>query len=275
MSDDGLPPLRELLGDVAARKALGQNFLCDFNVTRKIARLAGAAQGGHFLEIGPGPGGLTRALLAEGAENVTVIEKDSRCLPLLQQISDHYPGRLSVHMADALVADLSTLPASTRVAANLPYCVATPLLLRLLQHTPFAQFTLMFQKEVADRLCAAPNTSAYGRLTVITQLMAQVEPLMILHPSAFVPAPKIFSRVVRITRHTHALPCCVATLEKITAAAFGQRRKMLRAALKGVPLLKGQAPDTVLQQANIDPCRRAETLSIAEFAHLTNTVAAL
>ncbi|MEM6760246.1 MAG: 16S rRNA (adenine(1518)-N(6)/adenine(1519)-N(6))-dimethyltransferase RsmA [Pseudomonadota bacterium] len=275
---DALPPLREVIAthDLRAKKAMGQNFLLDLNLTAKIARQAGDLRSTDVLEIGPGPGGLTRGLLSEGARRVLAVEKDARCLPALAQIADAYPGRLSVIEGDALQVDpLKHLTPPIRVVANLPYNVGTELLVRWLTPPlwpPFWQsLTLMFQREVAERIVAQPGTKAYGRLAVLAQWRAEARIVMSLPPDAFTPAPKVSSAVV----HLSALPqprfdADPQVLSRVVAAAFNQRRKMLRAALKGV------APDIEdrLRQAGIAPTDRAEQLPIAAFCALARAVAA-
>lgn len=272
MSEDGLPPLREVIKtyELSARKGLGQNFLLDLNLTRKIARGAGRIEGASVLEIGPGPGGLTRALLMEGVAHVTAVEKDPRCLPLLADIAAAYPGKLTVLEADALEVDERSFDtAPTLVVANLPYNVGTPLLVKWLtadEWLPWWQsLTLMFQREVAERIAAAPGSKSYGRLSVLSQWRAQATILFDVPASAFVPPPKITSSVVHIVpipEPAHAPQ--VATIERVTAAAFGQRRKMLRAALK---TLSPQA-EALLEAAQIDPTSRAEEVDVASFCRL-------
>ncbi|MEL6100642.1 MAG: 16S rRNA (adenine(1518)-N(6)/adenine(1519)-N(6))-dimethyltransferase RsmA [Pseudomonadota bacterium] len=273
---DGLPPLREVIAThgLSAKKALGQNFLLDLNLTAKIARQAGDLTECDVLEIGPGPGGLTRGLLAEGARKVLVIEKDPRCLPALQEIAAAYPGRLEILEGDALRIDpLAHLTQPIRVAANLPYNVGTELLVRWLTPDiwpPFWQsLTLMFQREVAERIVARPGSKTYGRLAVLAQWRSDAQIVMQLPPEAFTPPPKVSSAVVHLT----ALPgprfeANPATLSRIVAAAFNQRRKMLRAALKG------QAPDIEdrLRDAGIAPTERAEQVSLEAFCALARAV---
>ncbi len=273
---DGLPPLREVIAThgLSAKKALGQNFLLDLNLTAKIARQAGDLTACDVLEIGPGPGGLTRGLLAEGARKVLVIEKDPRCLPALQEIAAVYPGRLEILEGDALKIDpLAHLTPPIRIAANLPYNVGTELLVRWLTPDiwpPFWQsLTLMFQREVAERIVAQPGGKAYGRLAVLAQWRSEARIVMQLPPEAFTPPPKVSSAVVHVT----ALPAPrfeanPATLSRIVAAAFNQRRKMLRAALKG------QAPDMEdrLLEAGIAPTERAEQVSVEAFCALARAV---
>ena len=275
-SPDGLPPLRDVIRDaeLAADKKLGQNFLLDLNLTRRIARAAGPLAGRTAIEIGPGPGGLTRALFIEGTERVVVVERDERCRPVLEAIAARYPGRLDAHFADALTFPWQTaIPAPGRakpvIVANLPYNVATMLLIGWLESEPwppwYDRMILMFQKEVADRIVATPSTKAYGRLSVIAQWRTTPRLLFTLKPEAFTPPPKVASAVVEfIPRPMSEQACAVATLGRVTAAAFGQRRKMLRQSLK---TLRAD-PEPLLAAAGIDGTRRAETLSIAEFATL-------
>ena len=267
-----LPPLREILDrhGLSAQKRLGQNFLLDLNLTGRIARAAGDLSQGTVIEIGPGPGGLTRALLSEGASRVIAIERDPRCLPILADIAAAHPGRLEVVEADALEVDVATLgPAPRRIVANLPYNVATPLLIGWLrQIAAFEVLVLMFQKEVVDRLTAAPSSSAYGRLSVIVQWLCEVEALFDINPKAFIPAPKVTSTVARLTPRVSPLaPARMETLERVTAAAFGQRRKMLRSSLKSL----GE-PLALCEQAGIDPTRRAETIDVEGFCALARAV---
>ena len=275
---DGLPPLREVIAThgLSARKALGQNFLLDLNLTAKIARSAGDLSGADVLEVGPGPGGLTRGLLAEGARRVVAIEKDARCLPALAEIADTYPGRLEVLNADALEVDWAAhLTPPIKVVANLPYNVGTELLVRWL--TPPAwpplwdSLTLMFQREVAERIVAQPGGKAYGRLAVLAQWRSEARIVMSLPPEAFTPPPKVRSAVVHLT----ALPAPrfeanPKVLERVVAAGFNQRRKMLRAALKGV------APDIEdrILAAGLKPTDRAEQVPIEGFCALARQVAA-
>lgn len=274
---DTLPPLREVIAThgLSARKSLGQNFLLDLNLTAKIARQAGDLAGCDVLEIGPGPGGLTRGLLAEGARRVLAVEKDARCIPALEQIAAAYPGRLEVVHGDALELDpLSRLKPPIRIAANLPYNVGTELLVRWLtpkDWPPFWQsLTLMFQREVADRIVAAPGSKAYGRLAILSQWRAEARIVMSLPPEAFTPPPKISSAVVHLTALPEPrYPADAAVLSRVVAAAFNQRRKMLRAALKGV------TPDVIgcLERAGIDPTERAEQVDLERFCALARQVA--
>jgi len=270
---DDLPSLRDVIAHhgLAAKKSLGQNFLLDLNLTSKIARLAGDLSKSDILEIGPGPGGLTRGLLAEGARRVLAIEKDQRCLPALEEIRARYPGKLDVVNVDALEFDAaSNLTKPIKVVANLPYNVGTELLVRWL--TPdvwppyWESLTLMFQREVADRIVAKPGTKAYGRLSILTQWRTDAKIVMELPPEAFSPAPKVHSAVVHLTaRPTPAYPADAAQLSRIVAAAFNQRRKMLRSSLKGL------APDAEarIASAGIEPTARAETLSVEQFCKLS------
>jgi 16S rRNA (adenine1518-N6/adenine1519-N6)-dimethyltransferase len=266
-----LPPLRDIIArhELSARRSLGQNFLLDLNITRRIARGAGPLTGTIAVEIGPGPGGLTRALLETDARAVIAIERDPRCVAALQSLRDAYPGRLIVIEADALDCDPVTaggLTGPRAIVANLPYNIGTRLLLNWLHRLEgIASMTLMFQKEVADRLTAAPGSPAYGRLSVITQWLCEARPLFDIPPRAFVPAPRVTSTVVRLApREKPLAPASMADLEAITAAAFGQRRKMLRSALRSLKT----DPIPLLETAGVRPDVRAETLSIAEFCAL-------
>ncbi len=275
---DTLPPLRDVIAthELSARKSLGQNFLLDLNLTAKIARQAGELTQCDVLEIGPGPGGLTRGLLAEGARRVLAIEKDRRCIPALAEIAAHYPDRLQVIEGDALDIDpLSHLTPPIRVAANLPYNVGTELLVRWLtpkEWPPFWQtLTLMFQKEVAERIVATPGSKAYGRLAILASWRADAKIAIHLPPSAFTPPPKVSSAVVHITAlDKPRFDADAKTLERVVAVAFNQRRKMLRAALKGV------APDIEdrLIAAGLKPTDRAEQIPLEGFCALARAVAA-
>ena len=270
---DPLPPLREVIAahGLTAKKSLGQNFLFDLNLTRRIARAAGPLENTTIYEVGPGPGGLTRALLVEGAAKVIAVERDERCLPALQDIAAAHSGNLDIIQADALALDETKLFGSSpvRIAANLPYNVGTALLVKWLtapSWPPFWQsLTLMFQREVAERIVAPPGSKHYGRLSVLAQWRTRGKILFDVSPRAFTPPPKITSSVVRI--EPLAEPMAVAELrdlEKVTEAAFGQRRKMLRQSLKQL------TPDaeTLLNVAGVDPTARPEQLSVAEFASL-------
>tara|TARA_R110002124_G_scaffold34193_3_gene112472 strand:+ start:12342 stop:13181 length:840 start_codon:yes stop_codon:yes gene_type:complete len=273
---DGLPPLRDVIAThgLAARKSLGQNFLLDLNLTAKIARQAGDLTVCDVLEIGPGPGGLTRGLLAEGARRVLAIEKDDRCLPALAEISAAHPDRLQVVNADALDFDpLAHLTPPIRVAANLPYNIGTELLVRWLtppRWPPFWQsLTLMFQREVAERIVATPGSKAYGRLALLASWRADARIVLSLPPEAFTPPPKVSSAVVHLTALPEPrYPADPKVLERVVAMAFNQRRKMLRAALKGL------APDIEdrLIASGIKPTDRAETVSLEQFCALARTV---
>jgi 16S rRNA (adenine1518-N6/adenine1519-N6)-dimethyltransferase len=275
---DDLPPLRQVIADhgLSARKSLGQNFLLDLNLTAKIARQAGNLADTDVLEIGPGPGGLTRGLLAQGARKVLAIEKDPRCLPALDEIAARYPGQLQVMIGDALDIDpLAHLTPPIRVAANLPYNVGTELLVRWLTPPTWPPFwqslTLMFQREVAERIVAAPGSKAYGRLAVLAQWRCDARIVMSLPPEAFTPAPKVSSAVVHLT----ALPkpkfeADPDVLSRVVAMAFNQRRKMLRSALKGL----GPDVEDRLQAAGIKPTERAEQVSLEGFCALARAVSA-
>lgn len=273
-SPASLPPLREVVArhGLAPKKALGQNFLFDLNLTAKIARSAGPLEEVTVFEIGPGPGGLTRALLAQGATHVVAIERDPRCLPILAEISACYPGRLEVVEGDALKVDLAALAGGrpSKIVANLPYNVGTQLLINWLTANPDAPFwssmTLMFQKEVGLRIVASPGSDHYGRLGVLAGWLTRAEILFDVPPQAFTPPPKVTSSVVQLTPLETRLPCDLGKLERVTQAAFGQRRKMLRQSLK--PL----GGESLLNRVGIDPARRAETLSVAEFCALARAV---
>jgi 16S rRNA (adenine1518-N6/adenine1519-N6)-dimethyltransferase len=255
-----------------ARKSLGQHFLLDLNLTARIARAAGDLTGRHVIEIGPGPGGLTRALLATGAADVTAIELDKRAIAALAPLAEAHPGRLRIVAGDARAIDLPPLvPPPRAIVANLPYNIGTPLLLRWLpEASAFESMTLMFQEEVAERIVAAPGTAAYGRLAVLAALVAEGRILLRVPPAAFTPPPKVWSAVVRLVpRPEQPSPSLFRALERVTAAAFGQRRKMLRSALR--PLGDAEA---LLARAGIAPTLRAEALDPAAFARLAALVAA-
>ena len=273
MTDDGLPPLREVIArhGLAARKALGQNFLFDLNLTRRIARAAGPFESCTVIEVGPGPGGLTRALLMEGAPHVIAIERDDRAIAALEEISAAYPGRLTIIAGDALQADYAALAngRSAKIVANLPYNIATPLLIGWIggeDWPPFFQsLTLMFQKEVAERIVARPGGKDYGRLSVLSQHRCEARKLFDVNRSAFTPPPKVTSSIVQLIPREKPQPVCrIADLERVTAAAFGQRRKMLRASLK--TLVK--EPEALLEKAAINPELRAEQVPPEGFATL-------
>lgn len=258
---------------LAARKSLGQHFLLDLNLTGRIARAAGDLTQGTTIEIGPGPGGLTRALLAQGA-TVIAIERDARCLAALNELAAAYPGHLTIVEGDALAIDVHGLgSAPRRIVANLPYNVATPMLLRWFAHAEaFAGMTLMFQKEVALRLVAAPREPHYGRLAVAAQWRCRVRKLFDIAPSAFTPPPQVVSTVVELVPRAEPLaPADPAALEKVVAAAFNQRRKMLRSSLKAL----GVPPETLLASAGIEPTRRAEELTVEQFCALARAFSGL
>ena len=268
-----LPPLREVIArhGLAASKALGQNFLLDEQLLDRIAAVPGDLDGQDVLEIGPGPGGLTRALLRAGA-NVTAIERDRRCLPALAELDEAFPGQLKVIEGDALEIPLaSVMPGPCHIASNLPYNVGTALLIGWLsgQDWPpqWRSLTLMFQREVADRIVAAPDSDAYGRLAILSQWRCQARLAMKVHRSAFTPPPKVMSAIVHLTPADMPDGIRAARLEAITAAAFGQRRKMLRQSLKGLP-----GALAALEAVSIDPARRAETLSVEEFLSLARAM---
>jgi 16S rRNA (adenine1518-N6/adenine1519-N6)-dimethyltransferase len=278
LAPDGLRPLREVIAahGLSARKSLGQNFLMDLNLTAKIARRAGDLPGSDVLEIGPGPGGLTRALLLEGARHVVAIERDDRCLPALAEIAATWPDRLTVLAGDALAVDpLPYLTPPIRVVANLPYNVGTELLVRWLTPPAWPPFwsslTLMFQKEVAERIVAAPGSKAYGRLSILAQWRTEPRIAFEIPPRAFTPPPKVTSAVVHVERlEAPKFPADAATLSRVVALAFGQRRKMLRASLR--PL--GPGLEAMLEAAGIPPTERAEQVSLEAFCRLSRLVAA-
>ena len=282
---DGLPPLREVVArfDIAPKKALGQNFLFDLNLTRRIARAAGPLEDATVIEIGPGPGGLTRALLAEGAKRVVAIERDARCLAALAEIAAHYPGRLHVIEGDALEVDMQALCAKyategpVRVCANLPYNISTVLLTKWLEADDWPpawdRLTLMFQREVAERIVATPAERVdYGRLAVLCGWRTQARILFAVAPSAFTPPPKVTSSIVELRPREAPLACDKRTLLAITQAAFGQRRKMLRQSLKGIA--PGGDAEALLRAAGIEPTRRAEEVDVAGFIALANALRA-
>jgi 16S rRNA (adenine1518-N6/adenine1519-N6)-dimethyltransferase len=274
---DDLPPLREVIRRhaLAAKKSLGQNFLLDLNLTGRIARAAGPLEGVSVVEIGPGPGGLTRALLALGARRVIAIERDPRCIEALDEIAKHYPGRLTVVAGDALEIDPRPQlgPGPARVVANLPYNISTALLVRWLAEEPwppwYDSLILMFQREVAERIVAEPGSKTYGRLGVLAQWRCEAKILFDVNKSAFVPPPKVTSSVVRLVPKAAPLACDRATLERVTEAAFGQRRKMLRQSLRSL----GVDAAGLLARAGIEPTRRAEEIPVAGFVALANAFA--
>jgi 16S rRNA (adenine1518-N6/adenine1519-N6)-dimethyltransferase len=302
-ASDELPPLRETIRrhGLSAKKSLGQNFLLDLNLTARIARAGGSLEGITVVEIGPGPGGLTRALLAEGARHVIAIERDSRAIAALGEIAAHYPGRLTVVEGDALEIDWNRPPSpaeprcsegsatqqsdrslqqptsvggggKARIIANLPYNIATALLVRWLGIEPwppwYDSLVLMFQREVAERIIAPPGSRHYGRLAVLAGWRTEAKIMFDVAPSAFVPPPKVTSSVVRIVPRASPLPCARATLERVVAAAFGQRRKMLRQSLRAL----GDDPQPILAAAAIDPTARAEEISVEGFIALANAL---
>jgi 16S rRNA (adenine1518-N6/adenine1519-N6)-dimethyltransferase len=277
VSPDGLPPLRQVIAahGLAARRALGQNFILDLNLTAKIARLAGDIAGADVLEIGPGPGGLTRGLLMEGARRVVAVERDVRCLPALAEIAAAYPGRLTVLEGDALALDPRPhLAPPVRIVANLPYNVGTELLVRWLtaKWPPFwTSMTLMFQREVAERIVAAPGGKAYGRLAILAQWRTEPRIVMTVPPEAFTPPPKVTSAVVRLDRlEAPRFPADAGQLSRVVAMAFNQRRKMLRASLRGL----GAGAEAMLRAAGIEPTHRAEQVPLAAWCRLSLVVAA-
>lgn len=266
---DDLPPLREVIREhaLSARKSLGQNFLLDLNLTARIARAAGPLEDADVIEIGPGPGGLTRALLALGARRVIAVERDERALGPLQQIAQHYPGRLEIICADAQTFDPRPLLGHTKakIVANLPYNIATALLVDWLSVEPWPPWydtmVLMFQREVAERIVARENDEAYGRLGVLSNWRAETKILFDISPAAFVPQPKVTSSVVRLVPRDTPEPCDRKALEQVAAAAFGQRRKMLRQSLKSLSV----DPIRLAAAARVDVTRRAETVPVSGF----------
>src|SRR3954462_11211644 len=263
---DELPPLRDVIRrhGLAAKKSLGQNFLLDLNLTGRIARAAGPLDGVTVIEIGPGPGGLTRALLTEGARRVIAVERDQRAIAALEEIAAHYPGRLTIVAGDAL--EFEPTPhrdgSPARIVANLPYNIATALLVSWLTTEPwppwYDRLVLMFQREVAERIVAQPGSKTYGRLSVLAGWRTEAKILFDIAPSAFVPPPKVTSSVVQLIPRDKPLACDRPALERVTAAAFGQRRKMLRASLKSL----GIDPIPLIENAGLDPTARAEDISV-------------
>jgi len=274
---DDLPPLREVIREhaLSARKSLGQNFLLDLNLTARIARAAGPLEGATVVEIGPGPGGLTRALLALGAAHVVAVEHDERAIPALEAIARRYPGRLEIVKADALTFDPRPYLGSSkaRIVANLPYNIATALLIGWLSIEPwppwYDMMVLMFQREVAERIVARENDDAYGRLGVLANWRAETRILFDISPAAFVPQPKVTSSVVRLVPRPNPEACERRALEQVAAAAFGQRRKMLRQSLKSLPA----DPARLAAAAAVDPTRRAETVSVSGFVAMARELA--
>jgi 16S rRNA (adenine1518-N6/adenine1519-N6)-dimethyltransferase len=276
---DGLPPLREVAAahGVLAKKSLGQNFLFDLNLTRRVARAAAPLSNAAIVEVGPGPGGLTRSLLTEGARKIIAVERDTRCIPVLGEIAKHYPGRLDVIEGDALEIDFAELIGSespTRVCANLPYHIATPLLVGWLQTEPwppwFDRLVLMFQREVAERIVAGPaERAAYGRLAVLSNWRCETRILFDIPAAAFTPPPKVRSSLVELVPRPVPLACKTKLLAQVTQAAFGQRRKMLRQSLKS---LAGGDAVSLLARAGIDPAQRAEEIGIEGFVALARAL---
>lgn len=271
-SPDGLPPLRSVISQLGltARKGLSQNFILDLNLTRRIARAAGPLEGVTVLEVGPGPGGLTRALLLEGAAHIIAIERDSRCLGALEDIADHYPGALTILSMDALEVDYASLgPLPLRIVANLPYGVATPLLVGWLKASPwppwYDRMVLMFQREVADRIVASPGSKTYGRLSVLSQWRTRPRILLSLPPQAFTPPPKVESALVEFMPLAAPKPDCKPeSLEAVTGAAFGQRRKMLKSSLRQI----ADDSERLLERAEIPANLRPEQLDVSQFVRL-------
>jgi 16S rRNA (adenine1518-N6/adenine1519-N6)-dimethyltransferase len=273
---DGLPPLREVVRrhGIAPKKSLGQNFLFDLNLAGRIARAAGSLGGVTVFEVGPGPGGLTRALLALGAARVVAVERDERAIAALREIAAHYPGRLEIVAADALGYDpRSVLGSPARIVANLPYNIATALLVSWLSIEPWPPWydatVLMFQREVAERIVAEPHSKSYGRLSVLAQWRCEARILFDVNASAFVPPPNVKSSVVHLVPRRQPLPCDRTALERVTQAAFGQRRKMLRQSLRSL----STDVSVLLAAAGLDPTLRAENLSVGDFVALARALA--
>jgi 16S rRNA (adenine1518-N6/adenine1519-N6)-dimethyltransferase len=274
---DDLPPLRDVIRrhELRAKKSLGQNFLLDLNLTSRIARTAEPLAGATVIEVGPGPGGLTRALLALGAKKIIAVERDERAIAALEEISARYPGRLEIIPGDALRFDARNALAGTRakVVANLPYNIATALLVDWLTIEPWPPWydalVLMFQREVAERIVAKPGSKTYGRLSVLAGWRAQAKILFDVAPSAFVPAPKVTSSVVHLVPRATPLPCDARALQRVTEAGFGQRRKMLRQSLKSL----GVDTAALLAAASITPTARAEDISVEGFVALARVFA--
>jgi len=276
---DDLPPLREVIRrhGLAARRSLGQNFLLDLNLTARIARAAGPLEGVSVVEVGPGPGGLTRALLALGAKRVIAIERDERCVAALHELAERFGDRLTVVAGDAMEVDVPPDAKSgpVRIVANLPYNIATALLVGWLTAEPwppwYEMLVLTFQREVAQRIVATPGTKSYGRLSVLAGWRTAAQMLFDIAPRAFVPAPQVTSSVVRLVPRAHPLPCERRLLERVAEAAFGQRRKMLRQSLKSL----GVDPLTLLAAARIDPTARAEDVPVEGFVAMARALAAM
>lgn len=278
---DGLPALRDVIRryELMAKKSLGQNFLLDFNLLSRIARAGGRLEGVTVIEVGPGPGGLTRALLMEGARHVIAIERDLRCIPALEDIAARHPGRLTIINGDALATDWAALvrdiPSPVRLIANLPYNIATQLLVDWIRQEPWPPWydgmVLMFQREVAERIVATPiDPESYGRLGVLAGWRLQAEIMFDIPPGAFLPAPSVTSSVVAMVPRATPLPCRVADLERVTQAAFGQRRKMLRQSLRSL----GKDTTALLAAAALRPEARAEEVPVESFVRLANAFAA-
>lgn len=278
-SIDTLPPLRDVIRrhELSAQKSLGQNFLLDLNLTARVARGSGPLEGARVVEVGPGPGGLTRALLALGAAQVVAVERDRRCIAALAEVGEAYPGRLQVIEGDALTVDVRPYlgEGPARIVANLPYNIATLLLVGWLSSDPwppwFSSLTLMFQREVAERIVAAPGTKAYGRLAVLAGWRTKARILFDVAPSAFVPPPKVTSSVVHLVPREAPLPCALRDLERVTEAAFGQRRKMLRQSLKSL----GVETIALLERAGVEETARAEEIDVPGFVALARAFADL
>ncbi|EKS40178.1 16S rRNA (adenine(1518)-N(6)/adenine(1519)-N(6))-dimethyltransferase RsmA [Afipia clevelandensis] len=274
---DDLPPLSDVIRrfELSARKSLGQNFLLDLNLTSRIARSAGPLEGQTVVEIGPGPGGLTRALLAQGVKRVIAVERDVRAIPALEEIAQRYPGRLTIVNDDAMTFDPRPLLGGERakIVANLPYNIATVLLIDWLCAEPwppwYDMMVLMFQREVAERIVAGEEDDAYGRLGVLANWRAETKILFDISPSAFVPPPKVTSSVVRLIPRAAPEPCDRRALERVASAAFGQRRKMLRQSLKSL----GVDPALLAAAAGVDPTRRAETIPVSGFVAMARELA--
>ncbi|MBN9597008.1 MAG: 16S rRNA (adenine(1518)-N(6)/adenine(1519)-N(6))-dimethyltransferase RsmA [Afipia sp.] len=274
---DDLPPLSDVIRrfELSARKSLGQNFLLDLNLTSRIARAAAPLEGATIVEIGPGPGGLTRALLAQGVKRVIAVERDERAIPALEEIAQRYPGRLTIVNDDAMTFDPRPLldGERARIVANLPYNIATVLLIDWLCAEPwppwYDMMVLMFQREVAERIVARENDDAYGRLGVLANWRAETKILFDISPSAFVPPPKVTSSVVRLIPRAAPEPVDRRALERVASAAFGQRRKMLRQSLKSL----GVDPALLAAAAGVDPTRRAETIPVSGFVAMARELA--